>query len=65
MPFLPLNPNLLFFFLAFYGTLRVLRLKEQEHRDASRKRVAALVIGPAGGQRCDKDVAACSLEPHA
>jgi len=65
MPFLPLNPNLLFFFLAFSGTLRDFRRKEQERRDASRRRVAALVIGPTGGQRCDEDVAACSLQPHA
>lgn len=65
MPFLLLYPNLFFSFLAFYGTLRVLRRKEQERRDASRRRVLALVIGPSGGQRCDEDVAACSLQPHA
>ena len=64
MPFLPLNTNLLLLFLAFYVTLRVLRRKEQENRDASRKRRAALVIGPPGGQRCDEDVAECSLQPH-
>ena len=46
-------------------TLRVLRRKEQERRDVSRRRVAALVIGPAGGQRCDEDVAACSVQPTA
>ena len=41
-------------------SLRVLRRKEQERRDASRRRCAALVISPIGGQRCDEDVAACS-----
>jgi len=50
----------------FYSiSLRAFRRKEQERRDASRRRVAALVIGPAGGQRCDEGVAACSLQPHA
>jgi len=42
-------------------TLRALCRKEQERRDASRRRVAALVIGPAGKQRCDEDVAAMQL----
>jgi len=51
----PLFTKNLFYYLL---TLRALCRKEQERRDASRRRGAALVIGPAGGQRCDEDVAA-------